>query len=187
MKKSILLFLLLTTLFSCQSQSKGEGRKAFEKELSSETMDEIEINFPFNGIESLSVHYNYKSYFEIFGNSGLMILYQLDEKTTTIINNELNNFQKLNNDLLKFDESSHIYQYQNSEVKIPEISEGFDELKSNINPKDKEVEIILVKKGTLKNAFRNNESKNDSVTKYSKGIFILKDQKKVIYWFLLYS
>ena len=186
MKKSIILFFFLITLFSCQSQSRNDGKKAFEKELSNETIEEIEINSPFNGIESLSVHYNYESYFEIFGNSGLIILYQLDEKTKKIIDNKKSNFQKLNNKLLKFEESSHLYRYQNSEIKVPEISEGFDELKSNISPKDKEVEIILVKKGTLKNAFKNNESKKDNVTKYSTGIFILKDQKKVIYWFLLY-
>ena len=187
MKKSILLFLFLTTFFSCQSQSRNGGKKVFEKELSNETIDEIEINSPFNGFESLSEHYYYKSYFEIFGNSGLMVLYHLDEKTTMIIDTKMSNYEKLNNDLLQFEESSYVYRYQNSEIKIPEISEGFDELKSNTSSKDKEVEIILVKKGTLKNAFKNNESKKESVTKYSTGIFILKDQKKVIYWFLLYS
>jgi hypothetical protein len=116
-----------------------------------------------------------------------MILYQLDEKTTKIIDNEISKFQKLNNDLLKLEESNYVFKYQNSEIKIPEISEDFVELKSNLSPKDKEVEIILLKKGTFKNAFKNTESKKESVTKYSTGIFILKDQKKVIYWFLLYS
>ena len=187
MKNSILLFLFLTTLFSCQSQPISEGRRTFEEELSSEIIDEIEANSPFNSIESISVQYNYKGYFEMFGNSGLMILYQLDEKTTKIIDNEISKFQKLNNDLLKLEESNYVFKYQNSEIKIPEISEDFVELKSNLSPKDKEVEIILLKKGTFKNAFKNTESKKESVTKYSTGIFILKDQKKVIYWFLLYS
>lgn len=187
MNKLIILFFFLTTLFSCQSQSRNEGKKAFEKELSNEIIDEIEVNSPFNGFESLSEHYYHKNYFEIFGNSGLMILYHLDEKTTTIINAKMRNYEKLNNDLLQFEESIHVYQYQNSEIKIPDISEGFDELKSNTSVKDKEVEIILVKKGILKNVFKNDKSKKYSVTKYSTGIFILKDQKKIIYWFLLYS
>ncbi|WP_415060496.1 hypothetical protein [Flavobacterium sp.] len=187
MNKLIILFFFLTTLFSCQSQSRNEGKKVFEKELSNEIIDEIEINSPFNDFESLSEHYYHKNYFEIFGNSGFMILYHLDEKITTIINAKMRNYEKLNNDLLLFEESSRIYRYQNSDIKLPEISESFEELKSNTSVKDKEVEIIHIKKGTLKNVFKNNEIRTNNETKFSTGIFILKDQKKIIFWVLLYS
>ena len=187
MKKLITHFVFLTLILSCQSQTRSIPLQNFEKELSEESINEFEQNSPLIEFQSLEANYNLYPYLKVFGNSGAVIIYEFNRETEKILNKKIKNLQRVENNSLEKQDSIHIFNSSSLKISFPEIDSGFEQLSGNPSPENSEVEIYLLKKGKLNRAFNVDTESNSQEYKFSIGIYLLRKQKKVLYWFLIYD
>jgi|GEM_PF-7021034 len=187
MKKLITLFALLTLYISCQSQAKEMASENFEKELTAESINEFKKNTPLINFPYLSGKYTYYPYFKVFGNSGASIIYELNSEREKILNSKIKSFKRFYNNSLEEKDSNDIYYSKDINIAFPAIHKEYDQVLPVPTPKDSEVEIYLIKKGNLKRAFDFDIDKENHQCQYSIGIYLIRSQKRVIYWFLIYE
>lgn len=187
MNKLITLFAFLTLIVSCQSQPKSVPLVNFEKELTKESINEFERNSPLIDFPSLTGNYKLYPYFKVFGNSGAAVIYELNPEREKILNSKIKTLKRIDNNSLEVPDSTNVFHLKNSNITFPEIDKGFEELSPIPTPKDSEVEIYLLKKGNLKRAFKTDTNEANQQHQFSIGIYLLRSQKKVIYWFLIYD
>lgn len=158
----------------------------FEKELSTESIREFQQNSPLINFPSLTGSYNYYPYFKVFGNSGASIIYELNSESEKILKNKIKNFKRVYNNSLEEKDSTNIYYSKDTNSAFPSIEKEYDEVLPLPTPNDSEVEIYLIKNGNLKRAFDFEADNTNEQYKFTVGIYLLKRQKKLIYWFLIY-
>ncbi|OYU79019.1 MAG: hypothetical protein CFE23_16030 [Flavobacterium sp. BFFFF1] len=181
---SLLIFYMLFAL-SCKSQTKSERLIMFENELSQDAIKEYYDNQPLPDEKYILVNFCYYNYFELFGNSGAVIVYELNDKASEKLINEIKNYKRLDNDRLIFQDSRHVYKLNNENIELPELDHELGDVTTSKTPKNNDVEIYLIKKGRLKNTY-NNEKRNKTEHSFSCGIYIMRNESKIIYWFLIY-
>jgi hypothetical protein len=184
MKYWIIFLPFMVLCGSCKSNSQTKGFEEFQSEFSEQVIKKLADNSPFNFSEKVISNYKRYPYYEIFGNSGICAQFNLTDEKEKQIYAMLKNYELLNNELISYQDSSYIYIYdkQNLNIKIPELSEEFGEL-STIKLKDKDIDIYLIEKGKLTNVFVN---QNGKIYNYAIGAYFFKEHSAMIYWFLVY-
>jgi hypothetical protein len=172
---------------SCQSQTKSVPLENFEKELTKEAISEFEKNSPLINFPSLTGNYKFYNYFELFGNSGATVVYELNPEREKILNSKIKTLKRIDNNSLVEQDSTNVFYSKANNIIFPQIGSEFEELSPIPTPKDSEVEIYLIKNGSLKKPFNVETQEKNQECKFSIGIYLLKSQKKLIYWFLIYD
>lgn len=184
--KKIYILLSCLLMVSCTGQGKIDPREKFESELNDNSKDEFYKNAPLPFSESGYARSSYYASFKILENSGTDVLFYLDKTKQEVLNYKFKTYARLENSNLKSLEYNFRYLYENKLLLLPDISEGWNDLVLDNNLKNNEIEIYLIQKGKLKNAFKE-ESSNETNYNYSCGVYFFRKINILIYWFYIYK
>jgi hypothetical protein len=186
MMNKLLIFLSVIIINACSGQSRINPVQKFESELTDFALKKFHENSPFSTSESFLAGCSYYASFEILGNSGTNLLYDLKEKDIQILERKLKTYSRLDNDKLKSFEYNFRYSFEDGSILLPDVSDEWNDILGNVDLKNNEIEIYLIQKGKLENAFKQ-ESTNNVKYNFSCGAYFFKKVNKFIYWFTIYN
>ena len=188
--KILLIFFSLQLIISCKSNCDSRNLEKFKSEISPKAFLKYEVNSPFPFCDNIASTINYQPYFQSFGNSGIITLHDVQKESIEKVLKKIKTYKIVNPDSLVYQDSSYVYTYKdfktNKMIKMPEIDTGIAEYCNTKSPKDKGLEIYLIENGYLKNVFVEKPDPDPIIYNYASGIYHLKNESKIIYWFIIY-
>lgn len=182
----LLIFLSVIIIYACSGKSRINPVEKFESELTDFALKKFHKNSPFSTTESLQAGSTYYASFEILGNSGTNLLYDLKEKDIQILESKLKTYSRLDNVNLKFFEYNFRYLHEADSILLPVVYDEWNDVLGKVNLKSNEIEIYLIQQGKLDSTFKE-ESLNNIKYNFSCGVYFFKRVNKVIYWFTIYK
>ncbi len=185
--KFITISLFIVSMFSaCESKSQTGSFDELKNELSEEAIEKISSTCPYSFSDKIISNYKHQAYYKNFGNSGICIQFDISKENEKQLNNKLEKYEILKNNLISYDDSNYVFIYNNfkENIKVPELNEEFGSL-SSINLIDNsDVNIYLIEKGSIQNVFTSQDDKKEY--SYSIGLYYFKKESTLIYWYLIY-
>jgi hypothetical protein len=183
--KYLIIICVIILSNSCKLNSQNKGFDKFKNELSNESLKKIIENSPYSMNDNVVADYKYYPYYEKFGNSGICVQYNIPKEDSNQFNIKLKLYKHLQNSLLKYNDSSYVYDYneQNVNIKTPELTEEIVELSSVKLNNENEADVYVIESGKMKNVFIQRDEK---IYNYTIGIYNFKNRSTFVYWFLIY-
>ena len=184
--KRIIILCSFFLICSCKGQTRIDPIKTFEDELTDSALEKFKNNCPYNRSESFLTGSSFYASFEILGNSGAELMFNLKKDEIKSLESVLKKYTLIDNKEIKIQDYNIFYPYNNKLLLFNDISTEWEEVLGKVDLRNKEVEIYLIENGKLTSAFKEEGTDSKSYN-YTCGIYLFKKINKLIYWFMIYK